>query len=60
MAIKYIQYSKQQRVNTKVSGYSMYVNANHYSIHSSLHELQKLAQRFESQDIEIYQVLAKV
>ncbi len=60
MAIKYIQYTKQQRINTKVSGYSMYVNSNHYSMNDSLYELQKVAQRFESQDVEIYQVLAKV
>ena len=60
MAIKYIQYTKEQRVNTKVSGYSMYVNSNHYSMSNSLFQLQKVAQRFESQDVEIYQVLAKV
>ena len=60
MAIKYIQYTKQQRVNTKVSGYSMYVNSNHYSMNNSLFKLQEVAQKFESQDVEIYQVLAKV
>jgi len=60
MAIKYIQYSKSQRANTKVSGYSMYINSNHYSMNNSLQEIQREAQRFESQDVEIFQVLAKV
>lgn len=60
MAITYIQYTKSQRVNTKVSGYSMYVNSNHYAIEDSMHEIQKIADRFSSQDVEIYQILSKV
>jgi len=38
----------------------MYVNSNYYAIHDSLYQLEKVAERFELQDVEIYQVLAKV
>jgi hypothetical protein len=60
MAIKYIQYTKQQRSNTKVTGYTIYVNEVLRYICESMHEASKEAKSYSRlNDIEIYQILAR-
>ena len=58
--IKYVQYTKEQRRNSKVTGYSLYVNSNHCCTYESLHDIKSELSRYqESNDIEIYQVLQR-
>jgi hypothetical protein len=60
MAIKFINYTKEQKQGMAVSGYSLYVNGNHCCIHETLtsvnHELKRYPQY---NDIEIYPVLKR-
>ena len=60
MPIRYVKYTKEQRRNTKVTGYSLYVNSSHCSVFDSIHEITKEAKKFAAfNDVEIYQILGR-
>jgi hypothetical protein len=60
MAIKYIQYTKQQRRSTKVTGYTIYVNEVLRYICESMYEASQEAKTYSGlNEIEIYQILAR-
>lgn len=58
--IKYIEYTKEQRKSSRVTGYSIYVNESLRYICQSLHEATAEARTYSRySDIEIYQILAR-
>lgn len=60
MAIKFVEYTKTQRANSTVTGYSLYVNSIHRCICESIREITNELKRYSaSNDIEIYQVLSR-
>ena len=60
MAIKFIEYTKEQRKSTRVTGYSLYVNSSHRCICDSVHQIMNEVKHYSHwNDIEIYQILSR-
>ena len=60
MAIKLIQYTKSQRQNMRVSGFSLYVNGNYCCMSDTIYSISNEASRYPIyNDIEIYPVLMR-
>jgi len=60
MSIKFIRYTKQQKLNMAVSGYSLYVNGCYCSIHESIISINNEVEQYPTyNDIEIYPVLKR-
>ena len=60
MGIKFIEYSRLQRANCRVTGYSLYVNSSHRCIRDSVHEIVSEAKQYSYwSDIEIYPILRR-
>ena len=60
MAIKYINYTREQKRGMAVSGYSLYINGNHCFVHDTLIGVSHELERYPSyNDIEIYPVLKR-
>ncbi len=58
MAIRYIQYTEQQMQNMEVSGYSLYINENHWAVHNDLISATEDATRYQLHNqVEIYPIL---
>ena len=60
MAIKFINYTKDQRRGMAVSGYSLYINGNHCCIYETLTSVNRELELYPAyNDIEIYPVLKR-
>ncbi len=60
MAITFIEYTKQQRRNMAVSGYSIYINGSFLSMYETFSSANSVAVRYPNyNDIEIYPVLTR-
>ena len=61
VAIKYINYTKEQRRSSKVTGYSLYVNNCYCYIYDSMTEVKSMANKYARfNDVEIYPVLKRI
>ena len=60
MAIRFINYTKEQRSNCDVTGYSLYVESNYICVCDRMIDITNEAKRYPPcNDIEIYQVLKR-
>jgi len=60
MAIKFINYTKDQRRGMAVTGYSLYINGSHCCIHETLTSVNRELGLYPSyNDIEVYPVLKR-
>jgi len=60
MAITYIIYTKEQRSNCDVSGYSIYINGSYTCMFESMPRAKDEAYRYSPcNDVEIYPVLKR-
>ena len=60
MAIKYINYTRQQQRGMEISGFSLYINGNHCCVHETLTGINQELMRYPVyNDIEIYPVLKR-
>ena len=60
MAIKYIKYRPEQMQNMEVSGYSVYINENHWSTHDDvISATEEVGSYYKFNQVEIYPILRK-
>jgi len=60
MSIKFIRYTKQQKLNMAISGYSLYVNGNYCTIHNTFDSVSAEANRYSRfNEVEIYPMLRR-
>ena len=60
MAIKYIQYTREQKRGMAVSGYSLYVNGSYWSVYNHITTAKNEADRYARfNEVEIYPVLRR-
>ncbi len=58
MSLKYISYTQQQMSNMKVSGYSVYVNENHWATYEDVRSATTDVRRYQLDNkVEIYPIL---
>lgn len=58
MPLKYINYPKAIRANSKVTGYSLYINHNHSGVFENMYQASREAKKYShSNNVEIYPVL---
>ena len=60
MAVRFINYTKEQQRGMSISGYSLYINGNFCCIYEKLTSLNYELQKYPPyNDIEVYPVLAR-
>jgi len=60
MAIKYINYTRQQQKGMAISGYSLYVNGSYLNMYEHITIAKHEADRYSQfNDVEVYPVLRR-